>query len=56
MKEESEKLGICIKGGGKGSKGNPLDKEDDGIFISKVRMHTLRVCVCHSVWCQCSLV
>ena len=36
-KEPDAKLGISIRGGGKGSKGNPLDKNDEGIFISKVR-------------------
>ena len=35
-KEPDAKLGISIRGGGKGSKGNPLDKNDEGIFISKV--------------------
>ena len=36
-KEPEAKLGISIRGGGKGSKGNPMDKNDEGIFISKVR-------------------
>ena len=36
-KEPDVKLGISIRGGGKESKGNPLNKNDDGIFISKVR-------------------
>lgn len=36
-KEPDAKLGISIRGGGKGSKGNPLDRNDEGIFISKVR-------------------
>ena len=39
-KEPDAKLGISIRGGGKGSKGNPLDKNDEGIFISKVRRDT----------------
>ena len=38
-KEPDAKLGISIRGGGKGSKGNPLDRNDEGIFISKVRGH-----------------
>jgi hypothetical protein len=36
QKGANEKLGISIRGGAKGSKGNPLDREDEGIFISKV--------------------
>lgn len=36
-KEPNDKLGISIRGGGKGSKGNPLDRNDEGIFISKVK-------------------
>ena len=36
IRGENEKLGISIKGGAKGSLGNPLDPEDEGIFISKV--------------------
>ncbi len=35
-KDTNEKLGISIRGGAKGSKGNPLDSDDEGIFISKV--------------------
>ena len=35
-KSPSEKLGISIRGGAKGHPGNPLDKTDEGIFISKV--------------------
>lgn len=35
-KGEGQKLGLSIRGGGKGSKGNPLDPNDEGIFISKV--------------------
>lgn len=37
QKDTNEKLGISIRGGSKGSKGNPLDVDDEGIFISKVR-------------------
>ena len=36
MKAPTEKLGISIRGGSKGSKGNPLDPDDEGIFVSKV--------------------
>lgn len=36
MKEEGEKLGMHIKGGIRGQKGNPLDKSDEGVFISKI--------------------
>ncbi len=38
-KDTNEKLGISIRGGAKGSKGNPLVPEDEGIFISKVGAH-----------------
>ncbi|XP_076068048.1 protein lap4-like isoform X8 [Oratosquilla oratoria] len=31
-----EKLGMNIKGGVQGSPGNPLDKSDEGVFISKI--------------------
>lgn len=44
QKDTNEKLGISIRGGSKGSKGNPLDVDDEGIFISKVR-HLLVSCV-----------
>lgn len=43
-KEPDAKLGISIRGGGKGSKGNPLDKNDEGIFISKVTMREILQC------------
>ncbi|XP_038051485.1 protein scribble homolog isoform X3 [Patiria miniata] len=36
IKAPGEKLGISIRGGNKGHPGNPLDKNDEGIFISKV--------------------
>lgn len=36
QKEEGEKLGMHIKGGLRGHRGNPLDKTDEGVFISKV--------------------
>eukprot|EP00057_Strongylocentrotus_purpuratus_P009134 XP_011663608.1 PREDICTED: protein scribble homolog isoform X13 [Strongylocentrotus purpuratus] len=35
-KAPGEKLGISIRGGNKGHPGNPLDRGDEGIFISKV--------------------
>ena len=33
---EDEKLGMNIKGGLRGHPGNPLDKHDEGVFISKI--------------------
>lgn len=39
QKQAREKLGLSIKGGAKESRGNPLDYDDDGIFISKVQYH-----------------
>ncbi|XP_077989669.1 protein scribble homolog isoform X3 [Glandiceps talaboti] len=36
IKNPGDKLGISIRGGSKGHPGNPLDKTDEGIFISKV--------------------
>ncbi len=36
LKAPGEKLGISIRGGARGLPGNPLDKKDEGIFISKV--------------------
>ncbi|XP_033109060.1 protein scribble homolog [Anneissia japonica] len=38
LKTPGEKLGISIRGGNKGHPGNPLDKTDEGIFISKVNI------------------
>lgn len=35
-KQAGERLGMNIKGGVQGSPGNPLDKTDEGVFISKV--------------------
>lgn len=35
-KKLGEKLGISIRGGAKGHPGNPFDKDDEGIFVSKV--------------------
>ena len=36
MKTEGEKLGMHIKGGLRGHRGNPLDRSDEGVFISKI--------------------
>ncbi|XP_014469520.1 PREDICTED: protein lap4 isoform X2 [Dinoponera quadriceps] len=36
IKEAGEKLGMHIKGGLRGQKGNPLDHTDEGVFISKI--------------------
>ncbi|XP_039314899.1 protein lap4 isoform X3 [Solenopsis invicta] len=36
IKEAGEKLGMHIKGGRRGQKGNPLDHTDEGVFISKI--------------------
>ncbi|XP_044742521.1 protein lap4 isoform X3 [Chrysoperla carnea] len=36
VKEEGEKLGMHIKGGLRGQRGNPLDKADEGVFVSKI--------------------
>ncbi|XP_024214873.1 protein lap4 isoform X10 [Halyomorpha halys] len=36
VREEAEKLGMHIKGGLRGHRGNPLDKSDEGVFISKI--------------------
>jgi protein scribble len=35
-RNEGEKLGMNIKGGLRGHPGNPLDKHDEGVFISKI--------------------
>ncbi|CAH0558630.1 unnamed protein product [Brassicogethes aeneus] len=35
-KNENEKLGIHIKGGLQGQRGNPLDQSDEGVFVSKI--------------------
>ncbi|KAB7501901.1 Protein lap4 [Armadillidium nasatum] len=35
-KQAGEKLGMNIKGGVQGSPGNPLDRTDEGVFISKI--------------------
>lgn len=36
VKAEGERLGMHIKGGLKGQRGNPLDQNDEGVFISKI--------------------
>lgn len=36
IKTEGERLGMHIKGGLKGQRGNPLDPNDEGVFISKI--------------------
>ncbi|KAL4711440.1 hypothetical protein ACJJTC_016194 [Scirpophaga incertulas] len=36
IKQEGEKLGMHIKGGLNGQRGNPIDSNDEGVFISKI--------------------
>jgi PDZ domain len=36
VKAEGERLGMHIKGGLKGQRGNPIDQNDEGVFISKI--------------------
>lgn len=36
VKNENERLGMHIKGGLHGQRGNPLDPADEGVFISKI--------------------
>lgn len=36
VKGEGERLGMHIKGGMNGQRGNPLDPTDEGVFISKI--------------------
>lgn len=36
MKTEGEKLGMHIKGGLRAHRGNPLDRTDEGVFVSKI--------------------
>ncbi|XP_024086270.1 protein lap4 isoform X1 [Cimex lectularius] len=36
VRQDGEKLGMHIKGGLRGHRGNPLDKTDEGVFISKI--------------------
>lgn len=35
-KQPNERLGMHIKGGLKGLKGNPLDQSDEGVFVTKI--------------------
>lgn len=35
-KAEGERLGMHIKGGLNGQRGNPLDPSDEGVFVSKI--------------------
>ncbi|KAJ8977705.1 hypothetical protein NQ317_005438, partial [Molorchus minor] len=35
-KTDTEKLGMHIKGGLQGQRGNPLDRSDEGVFVSKI--------------------
>ena len=42
-KELNEKLGISIRGGSKNQIGNPFDRTDEGIFVSKVTVSVLQV-------------
>lgn len=36
VREAGERLGMHIKGGLRGHRGNPLNKQDEGVFISKI--------------------
>jgi len=36
VKAEGEKLGMHIKGGLRAHRGNPLDRTDEGVFVSKI--------------------
>jgi protein scribble len=36
VKAEGEKLGMHIKGGLRAHRGNPLDRADEGVFVSKI--------------------
>lgn len=35
-KAEGERLGMHIKGGLNGQRGNPIDPTDEGVFVSKI--------------------
>jgi len=35
-KAEGERLGMHIKGGLNGQRGNPVDPSDEGVFVSKI--------------------
>lgn len=36
IKAEGERLGMHIKGGLNGQRGNPIDAADEGVFVSKI--------------------
>lgn len=36
VKTDSERLGMHIKGGLNGQRGNPADAADEGVFVSKI--------------------
>lgn len=36
IKSDGERLGMHIKGGLKGQRGNPIDASDEGVFVSKI--------------------
>lgn len=36
VKNDGERLGMHIKGGMNGQRGNPIDPSDEGVFISKI--------------------
>ena len=38
VREPNERLGMHIKGGLRGHRGNPLNKYDEGVFISKINV------------------
>lgn len=55
VKNENERLGMHIKGGLNGQRGNPIDPADEGVFVSKInssgaarRDGRLKVCVLRS--------
>lgn len=59
-KQEGEKLGMHIKGGLNGQRGNPNDPNDEGVFISKInsggaarRDGRLKVNIAHK---QCNIL
>lgn len=52
VKNENERLGMHIKGGLNGQRGNPIDPADEGVFVSKInssgaarRDGRLKVCI-----------
>lgn len=60
MKNENERLGMHIKGGLNGQRGNPIDPADEGVFVSKInssgaarrdgRLKVCTVCLCQFVY------